>query len=174
MTLDECEWNYQISWDVFLDWSLLTTTNYTFSHCVCHVHFLTCRWYTNAMMGSVICCHLDLTRSVAAGFGRHGMPRPPLMAQVQHFDFRFKKRQRWDVQTMWVYDLDIWPWRSPRLSVIHVLVLCQSSKWKFRSMAHMGQTHHVILWPWPLTLEVMALAADAGLRPRSAHQLWSS
>jgi len=29
-------------------------------------------------------------------------------------------------------------------------------------------------WPWPLTLEVMALATDAGLCPPSAHQLWSS
>ena len=25
------------------------------------------------------------TSSVAAGFGRHGMPRPPLMTQIQHF-----------------------------------------------------------------------------------------
>ena len=28
-------------------------------------------------------------------------------------------------------------------------------------------------WPWPLTLEVMALAPDASLRPPSPHQLWS-
>jgi len=32
---------------------------------------------------------------------------------------------------MWAYDLDLWPWRSPRLSVIRVLVLCQSNKSKF-------------------------------------------
>ena len=49
------------------------------------------------------------------------------MTQVQHFVSRIKKRQRWDVQTMWAYDL--WP----RLLVIRVLVLCQSIKYKFRS-----------------------------------------
>jgi len=32
---------------------------------------------------------------------------------------------------MWAYDLDLWPWRSPRLSVIHVLVLCWSTKCTF-------------------------------------------
>ena len=36
-------------------------------------------------------------------------PRPPLMTQVQHFVSRIKNRQRWDVQTMWAYDLDLWP-----------------------------------------------------------------
>jgi len=45
-----------------------------------------------------------ITRSVVAGFGWHGMP-PPLMTQVQHFVSRIKKRQRWDVQTMWAYAL---------------------------------------------------------------------
>ena len=49
--------------------------------------------------------------------------RPPLMTQVQHFVFRIKKRHRWDVQTMWAYDLDVWPWRSWRLSLIRVVVL---------------------------------------------------
>jgi len=53
------------------------------------------------------------------------------MTQVQHFVSRIKKRPRWDIKTMWAYDLDLWPWRSPWLSVISVLVLCQSSKWKF-------------------------------------------
>jgi len=97
--------------------------------------------------------------------------RQPLMTQVQHFVSWIKKRERWDVHTMWAYDLDLWPWRSPRLSVIRILVLCQSTKCKFRSMAHTG---HVTLLPWPLTLEVMALAANAGLCSPSAHQLWSS
>ena len=34
---------------------------------------------------------------------------------------------------VWAYDLGIWPWRSPRLSVIRVLVglLCQSTNCKF-------------------------------------------
>ena len=35
----------------------------------------------------------------------------------------------------------------------------------------MRRTEDVSLWPWPLTLEVEALAADAGLCPPSAHQL---
>ena len=37
-------------------------------------------------------------------------PRPPLMTEVQHFLSRIKKRQRCDIQTMWAYDLDLWPW----------------------------------------------------------------
>ena len=53
------------------------------------------------------------------------MPRPPLMTQVHHFVSRVKKRQRWNVQTMWAYDLNLWPLGSPRLTVIRVLVLCQ-------------------------------------------------
>ena len=32
------------------------------------------------------------------------------MTQVQQFVSRMKKRQRWDVQTMWAWDLDLWPW----------------------------------------------------------------
>jgi len=59
---------------------------------------------------------------------------------------------------MWAYDLNLWPWRSPRLLVIRVLVLCQSTKCNFRCMAHTGQTYHVTLWPWPLILGVMAVA----------------
>jgi len=58
-------------------------------------------------------------------------PRPPLMRQIQHFVSRIKNRQRWDVQAMWAYELDLWPWGSPRLSVIHVSVLCQSTKCQF-------------------------------------------
>jgi len=58
----------------------------------------------------------------------------PLMTQVQHFVSQIKKRQRWDVQMMWAIDFDLWPWSSPRLSVIHVLVFCQSTKCKFRSI----------------------------------------
>jgi len=27
--------------------------------------------------------------------------------------------------SLWPSDLDLWPWRSPQLSVIRVLVLCQ-------------------------------------------------
>ena len=53
------------------------------------------------------------------------------MTLAQHFVSRIKKRQRWNVQTMWAYNHDLWPWRSPRLSVMRVLVLCQSTKSKF-------------------------------------------
>jgi len=52
-------------------------------------------------------------------------PRLPLMTQVQHFVSRIKKRQTWDVQMMWAYDLDLWPWRSWLLSVLRILILCQ-------------------------------------------------
>ena len=31
----------------------------------------------------------------------------------------------------------------------------------------------VSLWPWPLTLEVMASVVDAGRRPPSVYQVWS-
>jgi len=65
------------------------------------------------------------------GFSDTVCPRPPLKTQVQHFISRIKKRQRWSVQMMWAYDLDLWPWRSPRLSVVRVLALCQSTKCKF-------------------------------------------
>jgi len=34
------------------------------------------------------------------------------------------------------------------------------------------QTHQVILQPWSLTLEVMALVLDSGLRVPSVHQVW--
>jgi len=33
------------------------------------------------------------------------------------------------------------------------------------------QTHHVTLRPWPLTLEVMALVDDTGLRAPSVYQV---
>jgi len=50
-------------------------------------------------------------------------PRPPLMTQVQYFVSRIKKGQRWDVQTMWAYDLDLSPWRSWWLLMMWVYVL---------------------------------------------------
>jgi len=45
------------------------------------------------------------------------------MTQVQHFVSRTKNRERWDVQTMWAYDLDLWPWRSWRLPLMRVCLL---------------------------------------------------
>ena len=104
------------------------------------------------------------------------------MTQVQHFVSRIKKKQVWDVQTMWAYDLDLWPWRSPRLSVIRVFVRVPSADFgdtttnRFRLMGHFAntaQTDHVILRPWSLTLEVMAPVADASCCPPSVYQLWS-
>jgi len=47
------------------------------------------------------------TTSVAAGFGRHGMPSPASRDTGTAFVSRIKKRQRWDVQTMSAYDLDL-------------------------------------------------------------------
>jgi len=40
--------------------------------------------------------------------------------------------------------------------------------------ANTCQTYHVTLRPWPLTLEVTALTADAVLRATSIYQVWSS
>jgi len=40
--------------------------------------------------------------------------------------------------------------------------------------AKKAQTDHVILRPWPLTLEVMAPVPDAGRRFPSVYQVWSS
>jgi len=94
-----------------------------------------------------------------------------LMTQVQNFVSQIKKRQRWNVQMMWAYDLDLGPWRSPQLSVICVLVLSQSSKCKFRSMAHMGQAYHVTLWFSPLTLDVIALACLSTCVGRSTSSI---
>ena len=97
------------------------------------------------------------------------------MTQVQHFVWRIKKRQRWDVQTMWAYDVDLWPWRSPRLSMIHVLVLCQSTKCKFRSIWPIRVRHTM----WPCDLDIWLwkswhLLLCGSIRPPSAYQLWSS
>jgi len=88
-------------------------------------------------------------------------PRPPLVTQVQHFVSD---------------DVSLWPWPLTFKVTAIIGHTRQSTtyKFRFRSMVHRGQTYHVTLWPWSLTLEVMALAADAGLRPPSAHQLWSS
>ena len=76
----------------------------------------------------------------------HGMPPPASNDTGTTFCFPSEEEvDRWDAQTMWAYKLDLWPWRLTRLSVICVLVLCQSTKCKFRSMANTGQTYHVTL-----------------------------
>jgi len=96
-------------------------------------------------------------------------PRPPLMRQIQHFVSRIKNRQRWDVQAMWAYELDLWPWGSPRLSVIHVFVLCQSTKCQF-----WWYSDYLFSICGPLgqhCMEVMAPVADAGRHPPSVYQV---
>jgi len=45
------------------------------------------------------CAYYDITKKS----GRHSMPRPFVMTQVQHFVSQIKKRQRWEVQMMWAY-----------------------------------------------------------------------
>jgi len=40
--------------------------------------------------------------------------------------------------------------------------------------ASYAQTDHMTLWPWPLTLEVMAPVSDACRRSPSVYQVWSS
>ena len=86
--------------------------------------------------------------------------------------------------TMWALvglvtlTFDLWPWiwctllpvgwttLLPILVLLGCFVLDVSAK--------TCQTHHVILRRWPLTLEVAALVADAGLRAPSVYQVWSS
>ena len=87
------------------------------------------------------------TRSLAVGSADMLCPRPPLMTQVQLFVSRIKKRQRWDVQTMWAYDLDLWLWRSWRLPLMQALPLGIYST--FCVCALVG------LRPWPLTLKLV-------------------
>jgi len=69
-------------------------------------------------------------------------PRPPLITQVQHFISRIKKRQRWDVQTMWAYDLDLWPWRSWRPWLMRVDVLHPLAKFEVRRPCHWEDMAH--------------------------------
>ena len=40
--------------------------------------------------------------------------------------------------------------------------------------ANTAHTDHVTLWPWPLTLEVMAPVDDVGRRSPSVYQVWRS
>ena len=62
---------------------------------------------------------------MAAGFGRHGMPPPASNDTGTAFCFRIKKRQRWDIQTMWASDLDLWPWNWCAISTCRGVSSCQ-------------------------------------------------
>ena len=109
------------------------------------------------------------------GCGRHCMPHPPVMTYVQHFVSRIKKRQRWDVQTMWAYDLggqrDCLSYMSSHISngmtgkyrmwlSMFIVSLFMSTKCKFLwynysfwfmvHWANTAQTDRMTLRPWPL------------------------
>ena len=83
-------------------------------------------------------------------------PRPHIMTQVQHFVSRIKKRQRWEVQTMWAYDLDLWPWRSWRSSSsirIPSLKFVGLAIWKIRRTMCVSINGPGDLDLWPFDLE---------------------
>jgi len=74
-------------------------------------------------------------------------------------------------------DLELWPltlklvpvgWATflPSLMFLGLFVLHLSAK--------TYQTNHVNLWPWPLTLEVLALVVDMGLNTPYVYQVLSS
>ena len=97
--------------------------------------------------------------SVAAGFGRHGMPPPASNDTGTAFCFLNKEAEirRTDVSFV----------RVPSIN------FGDSTTIRFRFMGHWAntaQTDHVTLWPWSLTLEVMAPVADAGRRTPSIYQ----
>jgi len=62
--------------------------------------------------------YVCLTRSVAAGFGRHGMPPPASSDKLRLIT--------------WPCDLDLWPWRSWRLWLMRVVVLHLCTKFEVR------------------------------------------
>jgi len=57
-----------------------------------------------------------------------------------------------DVQTMWAYDLDLWPSRSLQMSVIRILVICQSTSANF------------VVWPKRVrhTIDLVTLTYNTG------------
>ena len=74
-------------------------------------------------------------------------------------------------------DLDLWSWNwcallpvgwATFLSISVFLGLCVLDLWANNTC----QTHHVISRHWPLTLEVMALVGDMGLRSPSPYHVW--
>ena len=128
-------------------------------------------------------CPHKVIRSVAARFGLNGMPRPPLMTRVQLF-FWIKRRRRWDRRCeLMTLTFDLGGHRDCRSYASWYFVRVPSANFgdtttiRYRFMGHwanMVQTDHVTLRPWPLTLEVMVLVADAGRHPPSVYQVWSS
>ena len=75
-------------------------------------------------------------------------------------------------------DLDLLPWNWCALLLVRwttfVPILVFLGRFVLDLSANTYQTRHVTLRPWPLTSEVTALVADAGLRSPSVYQFWSS
>jgi len=113
-----------------------------------------------------------MNKKCGRSLGRHYVPPPASNDTGTAFLFSKLRRgrdetHRWCELMTLLFDNR----RSPRLSVIRVLLLCQSTKCKFRSIwswSH-GSCIPCDLVPWPLTLEVTALAADAGLYVLQLH-----
>jgi len=78
----------------------------------------------------------------------------------------------------WPGDLDLWPWNWCALLPVgwttFLLILVFPRRFVLDSSANTCQMDHVTLQPQPLTLEVTALVADAGLCTSSVYQVWSS
>jgi len=101
-------------------------------------------------------------------------PRPPLMTQVQHFVSRIKKRQRWDVQTMWVYDLDLWSWRSWHLWLMRVVVLHPYTKFEVcrpwcTVCVSVNGPGDIDLWPFDLETGMRVASKVGNLLSKFGH-----
>jgi len=90
-------------------------------------------------------------------------PRPRLMTLVHHFVSRIKKMQRWDVQTMWACDLDLWPVadagrRLPSVYQVWSSLSLPFGRYGARCLSAWAW------WPWPLTflLEIGMRVASKG------------
>ena len=105
-------------------------------------------WYWSGHTSKIVKAASDFQRrnwtsSVAAGFGRHGMP-PPTSSTWHRYSMLFPEWRRSRDKTyrrreLMTLTFDLGGHREQRLSVIRVWVLCQSTKCKF----HTGQTYHV-------------------------------
>ena len=98
-----------------------------------------CTIYRGVQKWAIWFCHLYCTCQQEVwlpSLADTTCPRLPFMTQVQHFVSQIKKRERWDVQTMWAYDLDLWPWRSWRLWLMWVVVLHPCTKFEVHRPCH--------------------------------------
>jgi len=75
----------------------------------------------------------------------------------------------------WPCDLDLWPWRSRRLSLIRVNVLRLWTKFELRrpsrseDIGHLLCEHQSAWWPWPLTFEPQ----NSTISRVSLYQVWT-